>query len=760
MEMRYIESLICPYYKDKAKIVVLHDPVGYQRDILMAYMLLHFWELSYSLTNKYPLTIGSFVEILAASESKEIKKYVNECIHQENWKTWWPKLTTPIKHVQDKKRKIIELYKEFYESKIISGKLGGLSHYYRNFFSVSSEKDIYTEGDAKEFLQFCILHAELTEPLRYSEEGMIAMESIIAGSLAIEKSSVWDVVLNGIVNSLGHEGIEKKEIAKYLNKGIDITLSVVGNLLARLCVFTTESSYKGILHLHVLSVKKITEKLVPKILDYFGLEIQHGKYLELTEKEYYKFLKKVEKYENKNFLGRINKGMENLESEMKRFAGKKLFDWSNKMDDYNHNIKIKIPLIKFKKPELNLGFKFFSHFNEPAGYLLKSGLSGLDIFMKSYVLYNLTLMSRYDKNSPFNANRLPYYYVSSYANTVLGGLLAVNSVPSIAENFLKAGAGLAAKLNSPVAQALLNSASSKFIIESTVIGNLAKGGLILTGFISSGLSYYDAANSFSFGNKREAYSHLAIGTGSLLMTVVWSIGILASDITFGASYLLALGASLMLGGTFAAIYFHWVDLETLLKNCFWGNGDKYSFWSTDMDRQSLNEQFFKIKSEDNTIENAYIIECQEFLNVFIKPSLKINNSKKGKMVYKFTLPNFKWGESDMCHKVIPSTLSNGYSDPDASITERSYSRYYYSIAKEKFDKAIDIARKNNESLIYDEETGLTTFTVEVDEKYCEYMKVFWYYKPTKDNVTPLHYKWGKEPILKNAVYGYEDEELR
>ncbi|MDR0218797.1 MAG: hypothetical protein LBI71_07945, partial [Enterobacteriaceae bacterium] len=36
MEMRYIESLICPYYKDKAKIVVLHDPVGYQRDILMA----------------------------------------------------------------------------------------------------------------------------------------------------------------------------------------------------------------------------------------------------------------------------------------------------------------------------------------------------------------------------------------------------------------------------------------------------------------------------------------------------------------------------------------------------------------------------------------------------------------------------------------------------------------------------------------------------------------------------------------------------
>ncbi|CDH20494.1 hypothetical protein XBKQ1_2640024 [Xenorhabdus bovienii str. kraussei Quebec] len=112
------------------------------------------------------------------------------------------------------------------------------------------------------------------------------------------------------------------------------------------------------------------------------------------------------------------------------------------------------------------------------------------------------------------------------------------------------------------------------------------------------------------------------------------------------------------------------------------------------------------------------------------------------------------------HKAIPSALSDGYSDPDASISERSYGRYHYSVVKDKFDKAINIARKNRENLIYDEESGLTTLTVEVDEKYSEYMKVFWYYKSTKDTISPLHYKWGKEPTLENAVYGYEDEALR
>ncbi|MGJ0580380.1 toxin VasX, partial [Xenorhabdus bovienii] len=336
MEMRYIDSLICPYYKDKAKIVVLHDPVGYQRDILMAYMLLNLWELSYSATNMYPLTIGNFVEILSASKNKEVKKCVEECIHQENWKTWWPKLTTPIKSVKDRKKEILEFYKCFFESEMIAGKLGGLTHYFKNFFSVSDKKDIYTEGDAKEFERFCILHAELMEPLKHSEEGLLAMESIIAGPLAIDGNSAWEVALNGIVNSLGHDGVDKGSIAKFLNRGIDIILSVVGNLLARLYVFTTELSYKGILHLHVLSVKQVTHKLVPKILDYLGLEINQGQYFELTEKEYYKFLKEIEEYENQGVSGKIKKGMDHAESGLKRFVGKKVFDWSNRLDNYNN----------------------------------------------------------------------------------------------------------------------------------------------------------------------------------------------------------------------------------------------------------------------------------------------------------------------------------------------------------------------------------------------------------------------------------------
>ncbi|MGJ0580724.1 hypothetical protein ACR71G_22465, partial [Xenorhabdus bovienii] len=424
------------------------------------------------------------------------------------------------------------------------------------------------------------------------------------------------------------------------------------------------------------------------------------------------------------------------------------------------NIKIKIPLIKFKRPELNPQFKFFYNANKSAGYLLSSGLSGLDLFMKSYMLYKLTSMSRFEKNAPFNANRLPYYYVSSYANTILGGLIAAKGVSAIGGDTIKVAASLAGKLNSPAAKALLDSASRRLLLESALITKWVNGGLITTGFVSGALSYYDAYNSFGFGNDKEAYSHISIGTGSIIMAVGWSMAVAASEVTFGVSLLIALGASLMLGGTFAAIYFNWVDLETLLKNCFWGNGSKYAFWSTSEDRPNLNAQFETIKDNEKKTRDSYRVEFQEFLNIFIKPTFKIESNKKGKMFYKFILPSFKWGESDIYHEIIPSGLSDGYSDPDASITERSYSRHHYSVAKDNFDKAINISRKNRENLIFDEESGLTTLTVEVDKQYSEYMKIFWYYKPTEDTISPLHYKWGKEPTLENAVYGYEDEVLR
>ncbi len=30
---------------------------------------------------------------------------------------------------------------------------------------------------------------------------------------------------------------------------------------------------------------------------------------------------------------------------------------------------------------------------------------------------------------------------------------------------------------------------------------------------------------------------------------------------------------------------------------------------------------------------------------------------------------------------------------------------------------------------------------------------------TEDVIAPLRYEWGKEPILENAIYGYDDEVL-
>ncbi|MDX7987410.1 hypothetical protein FE392_08715 [Xenorhabdus sp. 12] len=55
--------------------------------------------------------------------------------------------------------------------------------------------------------------------------------------------------------------------------------------------------------------------------------------------------------------------------------------------------------------------------------------------------------------------------------------------------------------------------------------------------------------------------------------------------------------------------------------------------------------------------------------------------------------------------------------------------------------------------------GLATLSVEIDSNDAIHLKIYWFYMPTEDTISPLRYSWGKKPILENAVYGYHDEEL-
>ncbi|MDC9622290.1 hypothetical protein PSI22_11760 [Xenorhabdus sp. XENO-7] len=774
MEMRYIDSLICPYYKDKAKIVVLHDPVGYQRDILMAYELLSAWQINYVATYMHPISIGQFVEQMEMSKDEKIKKYLKDCIHQENWKTWWPKLNTPISETTEKLKETVSLYKSFFEKNSISDQRGGLAHYFKYFFSVTKKKDVITERDAEEFRVFCTLFAELIGPLLNSEIGIREVEQLLGGVQASESSSTWDVVRNGIVNTLGHAGADKTLVAKNLAQGVDTLLEAIGPILGKFYVFLAEKTHKKALDLHIKSIEKITQVLIPKCLAIWGIRIEKGQYVTLTEKDFYNFLKQIEPKEQSEYL---KKAADKIKSHVQKAGIKKVFDWAKCIDNYTGRQKIKMSAIHYEQPKFNTGIKFFQHNNKYISHLLDSSLVGLDLFMKAYTLNTLLAQSSFDNNSPFGTNRLPMYFAGTFMNTILGGLIAVRGTSNLIGRAMISAGALVPKLGSPAARAFVGKASSKMLLNSANMVTFTRLGIGTSGVASAILSYTDAVNAFGLGNRGEGYSHISIGSGTLLMTLAYgyaavttastTTGVVAGAATMEAAAVTLTGAALaffwvgvfiVILGILYLLIFSKDEFENLLQNCFWGNGEKYAFWSRDDPRpEKIEVQFERIIEMSNEISNATKVEYQEFANLFMAPTLK-REFKDKKAIYRFTLPSFQWGKSEIFYQVIPSTLSalavgSPYAPAAPNVVASNIS--IRQSAKNNFE---ELMKAGYEKLT--DEGGLTTLTVEMDSLEASHSKIFWYYMPTESVISPLRYVWSKEPILENAIYGYDDEVLR
>ncbi|CDH34540.1 toxin VasX [Xenorhabdus bovienii] len=761
MEMRYIDSLICPYYKDKAKIMVLHDPVGYQRDILMAYELLNLWQLSYSATNIYPLTIGQFVEVIAASKDENIKEYFKEHIHQENWKTWWPKLTDPIVDVKKRQEKVLEIYKEFFESPSIAGKLGGLSHYFKYFFSLNDKKSDLTDEDGQEFEICCDLIAGLMQPLQRTAEGTSTLEHIIGGKLALDEGSSWSVISNGIVNTLGHDGADKQLMTSYVTKGIDKVLSATGEVIGMFLAWGEEKIAQGSVSLYVKSIEKVTQTFTDKVFGALGVEEYKGSVL-LTEKEVTKLINDLEKYKQQGFIGESKRWGEKVKVNFQKEGGKTVFDWSNRIKNYTGNLKLKIPTIKVNSPKFNI--KWMQHHNRTLSIALDFGLTGFDLVMKSYTFYTLLAQSGFDRNDPLKANRKIVYLAFTYLNTVLGMAVAARNYSEFfGKGFAKAEA-LARRMNHPAAEALLGAASRKLMLNSAHIKLLAKRTVGAAGILSGALSYYDAYHASALGSHKEAYAHVAIGTGTLMITAGFLgpslLGTGAGAAGAGTFFtgMIWVGILGMLASIAYLVFFGKTQLEYLLMNCFWGSGDKYSFLEMDFTRpEKITSQFEMIRKMDDKIINAFKVEHQEFLNFFTRPILKKESNKKGKMVYYFMLPNFQWERSELVYHVLPSSAVTSRSDHTIHVNERHYAK-----AKRRFDELMEqslseIIYKNENPI---DENGILSLTLEIEEEYAHYLTIFWYYMPKEDDISPLRYQWGEEPTIENAIYGYFDEKVR
>lgn len=404
-----------------------------------------------------------------------------------------------------------------------------------------------------------------------------------------------------------------------------------------------------------------------------------------------------------------------------------------------------------------------SHYDRSLSIVLDSSLTGFDLIMKSYTFYTLLAQSGFDRNDPLKANRKIVYLAFTYLNTILGMAVAARNFSEFLGKGLAKAEALARKINHPAAEALLGAASRRLMLNSSYIKLLAKGTIGVTGILSGALSYYDAYYASALGSHKEAYAHVAIGTGTLMITAGFLgpslLGTGAGAAGAGAFFtsMIWVGVLGMLASIVYLFFFGKSQLEYLLMNCFWGSGKKYSFLKMGLKRPNdIADQFKEVYQMNDEIINAFKVEHQEFLNFFTRPILKKESDKKGNMVYRFMLPNFQWERSELVYHVLPSSTVTSRSDHTIYINER-----HYANAKRRFDELMEqslaeVIYKNENPI---DENGMLTLTLKIEEEYAQYITIFWYYMPKEDDISPLRYQWGEELTVENAIYGYFDEKV-
>ncbi|PHM73498.1 hypothetical protein [Xenorhabdus kozodoii] len=577
---------------------------------------------------------------------------------------------------------------------------------------------------------------------------------------ASDEDSVWFVINNGIVNTLGHDAADKLLMTSSITKGIDKILCATGEVIGMFLAWGAEKIAQGSVSLYAKSIEKVTQTFTTKIFAALGVEEYKGSVL-LTEKQVAKLINDLERYKQQGLIGESKRWGKKVKVDFQKEGGKAVFNWSNRVKNYTGNLKLKIPTIKVNSPKFNI--KFLQHYDKPLSIVLDCSLTGFDLVMKSYTFYTLLAQSGFDRNNPLKANRKMVYLAFTYLNTTLGMAVAArNSSELIGKGLAKAEA-LARRMNHPAAEALLGAASRKLMLNSTYIKLLAKGAVGVTGILSGALSYYDAYHASALGSHKEAYAHVAIGTGTLMITAGFlgaSLVGTGAGAAAGVSFTILIWAGIlgMLAGIAYLVLFGKTQLEYLLMNCFWGSGDKYSFLEMNSKRpKKIETQFDEVRKMDDKVINAFKVEHQEFLNFFTRPILKKESNKTEKRVYHFMLPNFQWERSELVYHVLPSSTVTSRSDHTIYLNER-----HYAEAKRRFDALMEqsiaeVIYKNENPI---DENGVLTLALEIEEEYAQYLTVFWYYMPKEDDISPLRYQWGEEPTVENAIYGYLDEKVR
>ncbi|WP_391528072.1 toxin VasX [Photorhabdus akhurstii] len=726
------------HFNEQARIVILHDPVGRQRDIVEAYSILNLWQQSYNASNIYPLTIGFYVEKLKATKNPELKKKIDDSIDSDAWENDWPKLKKVTEDFEARQAMFMKLFEAFADNPDLSYQVGGLQNYFHYFFSLQDKKQTLEEEDALEFRFFSEILSGLLGNLQSSLPGQQVLAKLVAKeSDSNGDGNFWRTITTGVVTVLNNDKVKSPLLKGPFISGVDNILLGMGTFLATVCAYTNQTIYQGSSYVRQIpqkAIDQITQQLVPALLSTLGVVIEPDGRVALSEQSYQEVLKRLESKTNRN---RPDPAVR------QQAIGERMINWSKRLESLGNKPVITLPEVKTSVDSPVQLFTLEGANKTSIGLLFDSSLTGVSLFLNAFTLSDVIMQTEYARNNPLQPG-------SSYMNL----LRFSTAVIGMSADLTSIGSTLASKVNSPIVKALMSGIKVP-AVNASAVSQFSRVAGSVAGYLGAIISFCDASNAFKVGNDAEGYSLIAIGTGSTILTTAIWIGVaVGSFLTAGVLTAIIVGAGLLIGGSIVQASSAWSDLEKVLNNCFWGAADKYAFWDKKKVRPAITVQLKKAREMSNDTQNHFIIENQEFLNLFIQPQLKIHKEYR-KTIYRFTLPAFQMGVSEIYGLFIKENeiYYLGAQIIPITINRRQYTQDTFR------DATFKAAREQAKLTLNGNTATLEIVTTEGREVNPYRSKLYWYYQQSENVIAPLRYFWGEKPTTENTIKGSFDGEF-
>ncbi|MGV8004177.1 hypothetical protein QPK14_19480 [Photorhabdus temperata subsp. temperata] len=600
-----------------------------------------------------------------------------------------------------------------------------------------SKKETREEEDAQEFQFFSEILSGLLGNLQSSLPG----QQVLAKLAAKESDSngdgnFWRTITGSVITVLNNDKVKSPMLKSQFIRGVDNILLGMGTFLATVCADPGQAIHQGANYVRQLpqqAIDRITQQFVPALLSTLGVVIEPDGRVALSEQSYQEVLKRLESKTNRHLPD---------PAVQTQAIGERIINWSKRLGSLGNKPVITLPEVKTLADSPVQLFTLDGAGKPSIGLLFDSSLTGVSLFLNALTLADVAMQTEYARNNPLQPGP-SYMSLLRFSTAVIGMSADLTSI----------GSTLASKVNSPIVKALMSNIKVP-AINVAVVNQFSRVAGTVAGYLGALVSFYDASNAFRVGNNVEGYSLVAIGTGSTILTTAVLIGAAAGTfLTGGVLTAIVVGASLLIGGSIVQASSAWSDLEKVLNNCFWGVGDKYAFWGKGR-RPDISRQLEIAREMDNKTQNHFVIENQEFLNLFIQPQLKIHREYR-KTTYRFTLPAFQMGVSEIYGLFVKE---NEIYYLGAQVIPITINRHQYT--RDTFrDTTFKAARELAKLTLNGDIATLEIVTTEGREINPYHSKLYWYYQQSDNVIAPLRYLWGEKPTVENTIKGSFDGEF-